>query len=373
MLFVFLENIRDNHIHDVQLTPLKESVVDYSLIIYPLFIVGKSGVRFFHRSNSCSNTIHIGVPLPSFFFYCNIVFLPVIFLVGLPILLYYMARLKITDIIARNYLSSLFSCCAKVLMPQVKVIADLRSLYPEEGAIVRRWSFQGFDYKQWRSLERFICRKSDKVFCISPTMKSIIDSRCAGAATYYVPAFVPSNIKFSIKDRLFIRDCLGISDKLVFIYVGSFGLWHTSEALKRILRSHVNPENDAVLLYIGNDSKRFGKSMDIDNLKIINLSSIKNSEMFKYLSAADVSILPGNDSNHEVVQTFNSMLQPSKFQEYLACGLPVLLNDSLENVKLNFSDMLFSQKFSDHERLMASKKYRGLFSQSSITLNYVEY
>jgi hypothetical protein len=115
------------------------------------------------------------------------------------------------------------------------------------------------------------------------------------------------------------------------------------EKVRSKLREELNVANDESLLVLstGGDNawqntKQTIATLTDKNFKILNLSRtqiphpnvitkfVPYSEMFKYLCAADASIIFRNKG------VTNQVASPVKFSEYVSCGLPVLTNDSVD-------------------------------------------
>jgi glycosyltransferase involved in cell wall biosynthesis len=105
------------------------------------------------------------------------------------------------------------------------------------------------------------------------------------------------------------REKLGINNKLVFGYIGSFQKWQGVENFIKTAKK-IDKENIA-FLFIGDD-------INIKKENIINIPWVSHDNIREYYSICDVLVLPRPKHNAAEVAA------PTKFSEYVAMGKPIL-------------------------------------------------
>ncbi len=123
-----------------------------------------------------------------------------------------------------------------------------------------------------------------------------------------------------------VRGELKINKKVkVFVYSGGLGAWHMSEKLFAFFCEILKHESEALLLFLTKDKnaalEEISRFPDINNKFII--LSVPNNEVYKYLNAADYGFLFRENSS------VNKVASPTKFAEYMLCGLPVILTEGV--------------------------------------------
>lgn len=117
-----------------------------------------------------------------------------------------------------------------------------------------------------------------------------------------------------------LKNSLGLSDKFIVSYFGTFGL---AQGLESILRTAeiLKLNNNIHFLFIGDGADR-EKLLDLKNrLNLKNVTIIKpvpKKEIVKYYSISDVMLVPLRN-----LSLFNSAL-PSKMFEIMAMGKPII-------------------------------------------------
>jgi glycosyltransferase involved in cell wall biosynthesis len=135
--------------------------------------------------------------------------------------------------------------------------------------------------------------------------------------------------------RLIVRKELGIEDKLTFIYAGSIRAYQSLEVLLDFFCKLQEKRPQLHLLLITPQSAEaeyfLHKLLSPDSYTIRKSG---HNEMVRWLNAADAGLLL-RESN-----AVNQVAAPTKFAEYLLCGLPVVMTDGIGD----FSELVKTEK-----------------------------
>ncbi len=239
---------------------------------------------------------------------------------------------KIGVVHARSYVASLIALCLKKIF-KVKFIFDMRGFWADERVEGRLWKGKGAVYKAAKYFEKCFFFNADEVVVLTEHAKGII--RKWGYRTdnvSVIPCCANTNtFKFRSDFRDRIRQLHGLRDKFVFIHAGSLEYWYIkehmldyfSEAKKLVPNAHflilAHCDKERILEFI-----QAKKDLSMSDFTII---SARFSDMPGYLSAADAGLF-------FITPVFTKLASsPTKFAEYLSCGLPVIINDRIGDME----------------------------------------
>lgn len=207
------------------------------------------------------------------------------------------------------------------LVLKVKVIVDVH------GAIVEEYKYENklIDKKIFSRLEN-VERKAlcgaDKVVFVSKSMfhyyyeKFGVDFK----KSLIIPCATSLGSDISLTKRNFIRNQLDLEGKFVLCYLGSCESYQMPFEMCKLFLLISKHFSSAHFLVISGHKKLFEKY--INDLGIspeqYTIFSVDHEKVFEILPAADVGFLLRRDS------IVNRVASPTKFAEYLLCGVPVL-------------------------------------------------
>lgn len=213
-----------------------------------------------------------------------------------------------------------------------KLLFDIRGFFPEEYTDAGRWKKDGWLYRAVKKVERWLLKESDGFVILTERGRDILfpGSRESGFDADGRPVeVVPCCVDFSGFDKMpdetraEIRSKLNLEDRYVIIYVGSFGGWYMTDEMIDFFaaaRKH-NPRAFALILTQREREKVAellkAKGFTDDDFLV---ASVAPGEIPAYLSGADVAL-----SFIEACYSKQAS-SPTKIAEYLAGGLPVILN-----------------------------------------------
>jgi len=213
----------------------------------------------------------------------------------------------------------------------IKMIFDLRGLMAEEYVDAKHWPEGGLRYRVTKSTERRILSGTDAVVTLTERIWPIV-KEWKGLKGRDVPhAVIPCCVDLSLftfkeQERARLRAELGLDDRFTFVYSGSLDGWYLTEEMADFFASVVQKRNDAHLLWLTRGSReRVRQLMSARGINEENFSirSVTPKEMPSYLAAGDVGL-------SFIKRCFSKLASsPTKNGEYLACGLPILINSGI--------------------------------------------
>jgi len=226
----------------------------------------------------------------------------------------------------------------KAANPGLKLICDARGIewaeYELDIRTRRGRALNGVE-SAWRkaleTIERRAVAGSDAVFCVSRAMIPFLRKRSDRdeESFDYVPCAVDVDV-FSkgLERREETRRELGAGDGPVMVYSGSMSVWQVPETSAKIAARFLQMEPEALFLILSPTPAEFealalGAGVPKERLRVIRAA---HADVPRYLAAADVAILL------RVENVVNRYACPTKFAEYLACGLHVLATPAVEEV-----------------------------------------
>lgn len=149
---------------------------------------------------------------------------------------------------------------------------------------------------------------STKTLLINPRKIRVVPCAVAGAV-YYDQGYAEK-----------IRHELNFKDKFVIVYLGIYAAWQCAEETIEFFQDIQSSEKKLHLLVLTPDIATFTEILKAKQVspEDYTIKTVLHDEVYQYLSACDLGILLRQNS------IINLYASPTKFAEYLACGLPVI-------------------------------------------------
>lgn len=208
----------------------------------------------------------------------------------------------------------------------IVVVFDNHGVTPEETAMT------GGNEARVNTLIRFeqeTLEKADGRIFVSAAMHDFYMKKYKQSFEYsLIPCCVRSR-DFGISDgqRASLRREKGFSDKMVILYLGTLSAWQWPEAIFGLFRHYleVNPNAFLYLLIPEYDHPRALEYLDFHRISDCHflLEEVPHSEVGEIIGAADAGLLLREED------PVNFVSSPTKFGEYLASGVPVILTPGI--------------------------------------------
>jgi glycosyltransferase involved in cell wall biosynthesis len=236
-------------------------------------------------------------------------------------------RNRVEMIHARGHIPATIGLALKKRFP-IKMIFDVRGLMAEEYVDAEHWRKDSLPYRITKATERSVFAETDAVVTLTERIWPIIREweGLRGRTPHHevIPCCVDlDRFRFSEEERARRRSELGLTDQFTVVYSGSLDGWYLTEKMADFFVSVVRRNPRAHLLWLTNGSHdRVRELMSSRNVETQNYSvlSVAAAEVPSYLAAADAGLA--------FIKRCVSKLasSPTKNGEYLACGLPLILN-----------------------------------------------
>lgn len=216
-----------------------------------------------------------------------------------------------------------------------KLIFDIRGFFPEEYTDAGRWKKNGGLFKAVKRAERWLLKEADAFVVLTEKAREILfpESKATGFDDQGRPVeVIPCCVnlkKFAVSDndlREQMRENLGVQNRRVVTYVGSFGGWYlTEETLDFLETAHNRDKSIFALILTQRDAEKIAAKLRERGFAASDflVTAVKPSEIPDYLSAADIALSFIKECYSKQASS------PTKIAEYLASGLPVISNTGI--------------------------------------------
>lgn len=234
---------------------------------------------------------------------------------------------RIEMVHARSHIPALIALRLKQRLG-VKMIFDVRGLMAEEYIDAGHWSANGPAARLTKKMEARALNATDGVVTLTDVLWSEMSGwpslRSRQVAHETIPCCIDLEaFRFNEQARTARRAELGVKDRFVLVYSGSIGGWYMTSEMADFFAVLKRQRPDAFFLWLTQGEKSLvDEAMKTANIDADDYAvrSVKPADVSSWLSASDAGIAfyrPG-------ISRLGT--SPVKVSEYLACGLPVVVN-----------------------------------------------
>jgi len=279
-------------------------------------------------------------------------------------------RNRIEMVHARGHIPATIALALKRRF-RIRMIFDLRGLMAEEYVDAEHWREGGLPYRITKAAERRILAATDGIVTLTERIWPIIREweGLRGRAVHHevIPCCVDLSLfKFSDEERTRRRKELGLSDRLVMVYSGSLDGWYLTEKMADFFAAFLKQNREAHLLWLTTGSHdRVRELMRARNVEADNFSvrAAPSGQVPSYLAAADVGLAFIKRCVSKIASS------PTKNGEYLACGLPLVINAGVGDSDLLIDDWkagVLIEDFSEEDYLKAGREISAMVSDDDV-------
>jgi glycosyltransferase involved in cell wall biosynthesis len=246
---------------------------------------------------------------------------------GIRLALALVKRDRIELVHARSHIPATIALAIKK-RTGIKMIFDVRGLMAEEYVDAEHWQQESIAYRLTKAMERRALAASDGVVTLTEKIWPIISSwdglRGRKLEHSVIPCCIDlDSFSFNAADRERRRRELNLDDRFTLVYSGSIGGWYLSDKMADFFVKLLKHTSNAYFLWLTPGDPQL-------IMTLMNERGISTTEyLVKKLASADVpSYLSAGDAGIAFYKPGFSKLatSPVKVSEYLACGLPMIMN-----------------------------------------------
>jgi glycosyltransferase involved in cell wall biosynthesis len=227
---------------------------------------------------------------------------------------------------ARSYIPATIGMVLKKRFGS-RLIFDVRGLMAEEYVDAGHWRKQSFKVKLTKSVERRAFAAADAVVTLTkriwPIIKEWDGLRGREVDHVVVPCCADLELfRYCEQDRVRVRNELGLGDKLTFVYSGSIDGWYLTAAMADFFSYVLQRRPDSHFLWLTQGRERVEQLMKERGIPATSFTVkfVTSQDVPAYLAAADVGL-------SFITPAFSKLASsPTKYGEYLGCGLPIVIN-----------------------------------------------
>jgi glycosyltransferase involved in cell wall biosynthesis len=252
-----------------------------------------------------------------------------------------------------------------------KMIFDVRGLMAEEYVDAEHWREGGVPYRLTKTAERRILTATDGIVTLTERIWPIIREweglRGRDVHHEVIPCCVDLSLfKFSDEARARRRRELGLGDQFTVVYSGSLDGWYLTDKMADFFANYLTVNRAAHLLWLTNGSPaRISELMKDRDIGTSNFSvlSVSVADVPSYLAAADAGLAFIKRCVSKIASS------PTKNGEYLACGLPLILNAGVGDSDALINDWkagVLVEEFSEAEYMQAGRTIEAMVGQPGV-------
>lgn len=232
---------------------------------------------------------------------------------------------------ARSYIPAAVADLIATVTPRSKLLFDCRGMLGDEYVDAGHWTKDRLSYKALKRVEKRLFRRADGVVVLTHALEKWLGQNVElrpGAPLSVIPCCVNMD-RFSGAEtkRIAARKALGFDEAdLVVTYSGSLGTWYMEREMAQLF-AHVRRSKPTAkfLLLSRSPTESFVRALAEEGVSASDMvvRGVTPDEMPDILPAGDIGV-------SFIKPCFSKVgSSPTKVAEYLASGMPVVVNASI--------------------------------------------
>lgn len=218
-----------------------------------------------------------------------------------------------------------------------KILFDIRGFFPEEYVDAGVWPEGGWLYRLTKRVEKWLMKQADGFVVLTEKARSILFPGSmesgldgTGRPVEVIPCCVDTAaFARDAAAGAGIRQAIGAEGRYVVLYAGSFGGWYLSDEMFEFFSS-VREADPRVFIMVLTQRDTDRVRVRLSDLGFgeddVFVASIPPADIPRYLSAADLAVSFIKPCYSKQASS------PTKNAEYLAAGLPMIVNSGVGDV-----------------------------------------
>ncbi len=206
---------------------------------------------------------------------------------------------------------------------RIRVIADFHGIGSSEYAYQHKAAQDNKTVVRLEEHEENVLEQADEVVMVSERMHTYLENKLQRSIpnAHIIPCAVESQHQPESTARQTLRERLHLADRFVFCYAGSAVSYQMPEQMCRLFESIRQAMPEAFFLILSQQGEVFRTYLEKLQVPAEDwlVTGVPHEKVFETLALGDVGLLLREDS------LLNRVASPTKFGEYLLCGLPVIL------------------------------------------------
>lgn len=238
------------------------------------------------------------------------------------------ARSSDTTVVhAQSHFAAGAAALALRKLSSVQLVFDLHGVDVEERLDDGRLISNSSEFRSRRHYERLAIDRANWVLPVSGALATQLQVPKEKIRVVPCISSLPSLRCRATDLRAQARSKLSIADDPVVLYLGGASAWQQPEYLVSCFAELHKRRPDVIFLIVTGEVETFQSlfaknAVPLENVRIV---SVPHYQVPEIAAAADVGMLLRENT------IVNRVASPTKFAEYLAMGVPVLLTDTLED------------------------------------------
>lgn len=227
---------------------------------------------------------------------------------------------------ARSYLPGAVAMALSAMLPGARFVFDCRGLLGDEYVDFGHWRRESLNYRLLKRVERDLFRRADGIVTLTARLaewlhqENLVDQ---STPLEVIPCCVDlQHFQVDLATRQDARSRLGAGDRFVLAYAGSLGAWYCETQMAHLYAALRSKRPSLFAVYTRSPSDKLRNALRAsgvpDNELVVQPTAF--DAMPAALAAADAAISFAEPRFSKIASS------PVKVAEYLACGVPVVLN-----------------------------------------------